>query len=83
MIRKLSKQEFENTFKRPLGKKSLVRTYIESLEIGESFKIDRSDWHVRHKSPAYACRNVERGSRKRFKAYLVMDKSGWIIERVK
>ena len=68
--------------KTKIGKKSVERAMIENMEKGECLKVDRSGWKIKRKGPEYLCRKVERASGKRFDVFRLLDKSGWIIERV-
>lgn len=81
-MRRISKKEAEKLRTRLEGKRSLVRAEIESLNAGEVMLLERADWKQATHSPKGMVRQVEAKLKRKYTCAMLIDKSGWLIERL-
>jgi hypothetical protein len=82
-MKKLTKEEAQRIPRKPVGRNTLVRTYLLNMQPGDIIFLERHEWTWQSHQPSYICHEVARTKRWRFTCEQALDKSGWVIERVK
>jgi hypothetical protein len=82
-MKRLTKEEALRIPKKPVGRATLLRTYLLNMQPGDIIFLEPHEWRWKTHPPSYICRELERTNRWKFTCDRALDKSGWVIERVK
>jgi hypothetical protein len=81
-MRALSKKEAEKLKTMRPGRRSVVRAEIEAMEAGTHLLLEREDWAPRTQSPVTMVRKVCEKMKREYRCEMLIDRSGWLIERI-
>ena len=79
---KITREQAQRLLLLPFGKKHPVRLLIESLQPGELLEISRVDFNWKGKTPNFFCRQIEAGTKAKFKIDKIRGNTGWVVERL-
>lgn len=82
-MKKLTKEEAKLLPKGPTGYYSPIRAYLLAMEPGEIILLEKKDWTRKTQTPFTYCNWLSKRTGKGWKCERLIDKSGWVIERVK
>jgi hypothetical protein len=81
-MRRLSRKESAAMLKKPPGKMCVAYVHIAGMATGDIILLERSDWHQRKRSPCTMIRRIEKRFKSSYRIEILMDGSGWVIERL-
>lgn len=64
-----------------VGSRSLPRTMLMSLKVGEILLIGKADWNQQN-GPGSMCGKITRKYGHKFRVDTIADGSGWVVERL-
>jgi hypothetical protein len=82
-MRILTRKEAEKLKTKGPGRRSRVRAEIEALEVGVCLLLERSDWTQATRSPKTLVRDIEGKMGREYRCELLIDGSGWLVERLR
>ena len=81
-MKKITHEEFMQTFVKGRGRSSHVFNEVSNLQPGEYLKIEKADWKKRQ-PPSRVSSYIAKRTGKKFQSWTVAgDNSGWIIKRI-
>ena len=80
-IKKINKEEKQQLALRPIGKKHPVRAAIEAMEVGDILRVSRAAFRWKGQSPKLFTNAISRDTEKLFEVNIILDNSGWVVER--
>jgi hypothetical protein len=82
-MKKLTKDEADKLFKGPQGFYSPTRAYLLAMNVGEVILLEKSDWPRKTQTPFTYCNWLGKRTGRLWKCEPLVDKTGWVIERLK
>ena len=82
-MRQLTEEEAKAIFSKPLGKMSRARAILMRMQVGEIILLEHSDWTQRRNGPDRLIRLLRQAEKRDYTIDIAMDRSGWIIKRIK
>ena len=82
-MRKLTEIEAKAIPSKSVGKQSLARQAMLSLDVGEIMFLERREWKQKKNSPMEQIRRMRKAFKMDFTCDTALDGTGWIIKRIK
>lgn len=81
-MKKLNRKQMDGMVLKPMGRASKARAFVMALEPGEGMLLERADWEAKVVGPTRMLRDVEKKTGRKYSCAVVVDGSGWVIERL-
>ncbi len=81
-MRTLSKKEMEKLTTVRKGHRSRARAEMEVMEVGEVKLLTKEEWTRPTQAPYHTVRQIEKAMKRKYRCEPLLDKTGWVIERL-
>jgi hypothetical protein len=81
-MRLVSKKEAEKLRTMKNGNRSRVRAEMEAMDVGQTMVLDRTEWTRKTQVPSAVLRQIEAALKRKYRCEMLIDRSGWVIERL-
>ncbi len=82
-MKKLTKEEASQIVTKPRGRLSVARMHLMNMQVGDIILLEPKDWKQKTRQPSTYCRILGRRTGLEWTCDEAMDRSGWVIERIK
>jgi len=83
IMKKLTREEATQLPRRPNGNFSFIRGYLMAMKPGDFILLEKKDWTRKTQVPSTYCLWLSRKEKGEWRCETLLDKTGWVIERVR